>query len=305
MKRLVMIGLGVLSAGLPVNPAPALGQEQAPRPEFDELFEFGQLGSIRNLRPSGMPVIPAFDGWIDNGDGSADLCFGYKSLNLEERRDIPLGPDNFIEPAQFDGGQPTFFLEVPPGWMRHYCVFNVRVPIGSEPVTWTLRHNGYEYTTPGHTGSPSYLLDNTWHPTPRGPDADGGKMAPLVEFIAPEGSRHIGRAGGGARAEASARVGAPLTLTVAVTQPDIPEYEGDPKPFNVYWYKYRGPPGEVQFSQSRMRLQGGEVVETKLATTMATFSAAGSYVLLVQVLQGSFESQCCWTNGYVEVTVRE
>jgi len=297
----LIVALTVGAASVPMS---ARAQERAPRPAYDELFEFGPLGSVRNLRASGMPVIPIFDGWIDNGDGSADLCFGYKSLNLEEQREIPHGSGNFIEPARYDGAQPTFFLEVPPGWMRHYCVFTVRVPIGADPVEWTLEHEGYEYTTPGHTGSLSYLLDNTWHPTDRGPDGEGGKMAPVVELIEPAGSKHVGRAGGGASAVAEARVGTPLTLTVAVTQPEIAEYQGQPKPFNVYWYKYQGPAAEVRFSQPRTRLEGGDAIETKLASTSATFTAPGKYVLLVQALQSSFESQCCWTNGYVEVTVR-
>ena len=34
-----------------------------------------------------------------------------------------------------------------------------------------------------------------------------------------------------------------------------------------------------------------------------TFSQPGDYVLLVQVLNGSFSSQCCWTNAHAEVTV--
>ncbi|MDE0393449.1 MAG: hypothetical protein OYK82_01595 [Gammaproteobacteria bacterium] len=107
-------------------------------------------------------MIPIFGGWTDNGNGTAGLCFGYKSLNLEERRDVAHGPDNFIAPARFDGVQPTSFLEVPPGWHGHYCVFAVDVPVGSESVAWTLKHNGCEYTTLGHTGSINYKLDNTW-----------------------------------------------------------------------------------------------------------------------------------------------
>ena len=38
-------------------------------------------------------------------------------------------------------------------------------------------------------------------------------------------------------------------------------------------------------------------------TTRVTFSQPGDYVLLVQVLNGSFANQCCWTNAYVNVTV--
>ena len=75
-----------------------------------------------------------------------------------------------------------------------------------------------------------------------------------------------------------------------MTQPHIEEYEGDPKTFNVYWYKYQGPPGEVTFSESTIRLEGGDTVETKLATTTATFRVPGDYVLLVQALNSSFSS---------------
>lgn len=74
----------------------------------------------------------------------SDLCFGYRSLNLEERRDVVQGPDNVIKPARFDGVQPAFSLGVPPGWHRHQCAFAVNVPLGSEPVARTLKHNGHE-----------------------------------------------------------------------------------------------------------------------------------------------------------------
>ena len=65
------------------------------------------------LRPRAQGIVPIFDGWYRNEDGSSDLCFGYYSLNTEEAVDIPLGPANAIEPAEFDGGQPTHFDPVP------------------------------------------------------------------------------------------------------------------------------------------------------------------------------------------------
>jgi hypothetical protein len=323
MKAWYAAGLlaGVLTVNPLVNPTSAWAQRPDQEPsmaEWDPLFEFGPLGSVRNMRPSEMPVVPIFDGWINNGDGTADLCFGYKSLNLEERLDIPLGSDNYMEPARFDGMQPTFFLETPPGretWgmdvraahiMRHYCVFSVTVPMDSDPVYWTLKRHGFEYTTLGHTGSRSYLLDDTWNDNNRGPDAAGGKMAPLVEWVEPQGSAHIGRAGEGARAgPVTGRVGVPITLSIAVTQPPIEEYEGDPKPWNVFWYKYQGPPGEVRFSETATRLVQGDMLETKMATTSATFLEPGRYVVQSQVLMSAFQSQCCWTNAYVEVDIVE
>ena len=55
------------------------------------------------------------------------------------------------------GSSRPSFLEAP----RHYCVFAVNVPLDSEPVVWTLKHNGCGYATPGHTGSINCKLDNT------------------------------------------------------------------------------------------------------------------------------------------------
>ena len=62
----------------------------------------------RPLRDSGRPVVPLFEGWFQNEDGTYTLAFGYQSQNLEEDYDIPVGPDNFIEPSQYNGGsRPT------------------------------------------------------------------------------------------------------------------------------------------------------------------------------------------------------
>ena len=48
---------------------------------------------------SGEPVAPFFEGWYANPDGTYTFSFGYFNLNMEETLEIPLGPDNFIEPA--------------------------------------------------------------------------------------------------------------------------------------------------------------------------------------------------------------
>ena len=63
-------------------------------------------------------------------------------------------------------------------------------------------------------------------------------------------------------------------------------------------------PGEVNFSEDEIEiaLTEGE----GMGTTRVTFSEAGDYVLLVQsieTLRNSFEYHCCFTNGWVEVTV--
>ena len=56
----------------------------------------------------GQNVAPAFEGWEQNPDGSYNFVFGYLNRNYEEEVDIPIGPNNNIEPGG-DRGQPTHF----------------------------------------------------------------------------------------------------------------------------------------------------------------------------------------------------
>jgi hypothetical protein len=88
---------------------------------------------------SGQNVVPYFDGWIRNPDGTFDLVFGYFNRNWKEELAIPAGPDNIVEPGGPDRGQPTYFLPRRQGW-----VFRVRVPkdFGKQVVTWTIKANG-------------------------------------------------------------------------------------------------------------------------------------------------------------------
>src|SRR5262245_50795246 len=55
---------------------------------------------------SGQHVVPAFAGWGRNPDGSFNMVFGYMNRNYEEEIDLPVGPDNMIEPGLADQGQP-------------------------------------------------------------------------------------------------------------------------------------------------------------------------------------------------------
>ena len=61
------------------------------------------------MRSSGDLVAPYFDGWYDNGDGTVTYSFGFLNRNTEEIVDIPIGENNYVEPAEYNGGQPTHF----------------------------------------------------------------------------------------------------------------------------------------------------------------------------------------------------
>jgi hypothetical protein len=243
---------------------------------------------MQNLAPTGRPVLPIFDGWFRNSDGSFELCFGYHNLNLRQALDIPLGADNFIRPSRFDGAQPTRFDPVPAnGSRRYWCAFTVNVPadIGDERVVWTLRIDEQEYSVPGHVTSRNYELDEPDHVT-------RAAYAPLIR-LGPENTEGKGRKGIRV-GPIVAGVGAPIELGIWADPAPAPEAL-------VWWFKHQGP-GQVEFSRPESRVaQGGS-----RTTTLATFDTPGRYLIRVKTVANitDISFHCCWTNGYIEVDVR-
>src|SRR5579862_6514288 len=88
---------------------------------------------------SGASVTGAFEGWFKNPDGSFNLLLGYYNRNQKQEVDVPVGPENRIEPGGPDRGQPTHFL---PG--RGWGLFAIRVPadFGDNKITWSIAANG-------------------------------------------------------------------------------------------------------------------------------------------------------------------
>jgi len=88
---------------------------------------------------SGQSVSPAYEGWMANEDGSFTMYFGYMNTNWLQEFDIPIGPDNNIEPGGPDQGQPSHFYP-----RRSPFLFTIRVPgdLGNKELIWTLTTNG-------------------------------------------------------------------------------------------------------------------------------------------------------------------
>ena len=66
------------------------------------IFAFGsEVNAQRNARSydAGQEVVPAYEGWEKNTDGSFNLVFGTMNRNWEEELYIPIGPNNNIEPG--------------------------------------------------------------------------------------------------------------------------------------------------------------------------------------------------------------
>src|ERR1700694_388518 len=79
-------------------------------------------------------VTGAFEGWYENRDGTPVFLVGYYNRNTQQELDIPIGPNNRIEPGGPDMGQPTHFLP-----SRQFGMFGIPVPKGFTPqdkYTW-------------------------------------------------------------------------------------------------------------------------------------------------------------------------
>jgi hypothetical protein len=259
-------------------------------------------------RHFGASVTGAFEGWFDSPDGRRLFLLGYLNRNMSQPVDIPIGPNNQIEPGGPDLGQPTHFL---PG--RQTGVFLVPVPkdfTTAEPrLTWTLVINGQTTRIPLRL-HPDYVVSpftdlavkNT-PPSVRFEEKALAVQGPLA-LLASAGTR-------------TATVSKPLSLTVWVA--DDARYSSGssaplrkpPPPVELTWSKYRGP-GAVTFDAARPpveTLSGGQVNVpfTGRATVSATFSQAGDYVL--HLLANDYSGDggggevCCWTTVLVKVTV--
>jgi hypothetical protein len=255
-----------------------------------------QVLPMAAVRESGEPVYPVYEGWYKNADGSFTFLFGYFNRNSKQTLEIPVGPNNRVEPGGADQGQPTHF-DTKRGW----GVFTVRVPkdFGAKKLTWTLSANGHAATVPAH-------LDPNWFIEPL-EDAASKNRPPTLRFE--QGGRAFeGPPQAGIAASFATSTAERLTFTVWATdvKPTTNVNRGGRgferrERLDLSVHKFRGP-GEVAFEKDKL-----EVTEGK-ATVAATFSAPGEYVLRVQANDESGEGgggfQCCWTNAHVKVTVR-
>ena len=116
----------------------------------------GQAGQLplEPLGSRGEAVFPYLEGWYTNQDGSASILFGYHNRNSKQTFDIPIGPNNKIEPGNADQGQPTHFLPE-----RNNRMFTITVPkdFGQKRITWTLTANGITQSVSAWLNPPYFV----------------------------------------------------------------------------------------------------------------------------------------------------
>ena len=239
---------------------------------------------------TGQDIQPYFEGWIRNGDGTFDMVFGYFNRNWKEELVIPPGPQNSVEPAGPDRGQPTFFLPRRQGW-----VYRVRVPANfgqQQSVTWTITANGRTNKAYGELLPVEEITERII--MTRGnlnPGEDDPNKPPVIT-VAPI---------------AAAATGATVPLVALVTDDGLPKPRAPvqrtvtdatriqaqanssaparPRGLNVTWMELRGP-AKVTFDKT-----GAIAVNDGKAVAGATFPQAGTYVLRATANDGALSTR--------------
>jgi autonomous glycyl radical cofactor GrcA len=162
---------------------------------------------IRFTYSTGQTVSPAYEGWMPTPNGFA-MYFGYMNTNWLEEFDVPIGPDNAIEPGGPDQGQPTHFYP-----RRSPFLFTVNVPreMAGKELIWTLTTHGKTEKAYASLKT-DYQIDNQVISTEVGGDF-GSLRDELRTNIPPEL-----KVEGDVRR--SVKVGEPLTLVASAKDPD-------------------------------------------------------------------------------------
>jgi len=234
---------------------------------------------------SGQDVVPVFEGWLRNPDGTFTMVFGYFNRNYREELVIPPGPENFLAPGLADQGQPAFFTP-----RRQRWVFRVNVPAdwGQKELVWTLTSHGRTEKAYGQLLREQEIIERLI--MSRGslsPGLDDPNKPPSIT-IEPPGEAATGR---------------PVALTALVTddglpKPPVPKARPEVEPgkaqansstvrrygLSVTWLQYRGP-AKVTFDyDDRIAVNDGKAVTT------ARFTEPGTYQLQATASDGALST---------------
>ena len=259
-------------------------------------------------RQFGTSITGAFEGWWENPDGTRTFLVGYLNRNHALEIDVPIGPNNRIEPGGPDMGQPAHFL---PG--RQWGMFTVSAPKeftnADQRLTWTIVANGQPTSIPLRL-HPDYNINpfsdvaikNT-PPSIRLAESGPAIKGPLA-LLATAPDRTVAK-------------GAPLALPLwadddgRFANATMAPPSKLPSPVELVWSKYRGP-GSVTFDKLPpvFEVLGGGPINVPFrgkATVTARFSEPGDYVLHVTANdfsgEGGSGELCCWSTALVKVRV--
>ena len=243
----------------------------------------------------GQDVVPAFEGWQRNTDGTYSFWFGYFNRNWEEQVDVPVGPNNKFEPGAIDQGQPTHFYT-----RRQFFAFKVIVSKdwpSDQKLVWTLITNGHMlrakgWLQPEWEVNAGVMTENRNAGTP--------DLANEPPSITGSGPQSVTLPGTVTLTATATDDGRPLPKTQkrrgveSAPQPEKFDPIGTILPanmlrgqgLNIAWILWRGP-GSVHFEPRSMKPAFEKQV--KMDTTVS-FTVPGTYVLRAIASDGALEA---------------
>lgn len=262
---------------------------------------------------TGEPVAPMFNGWIANEDGSTTMIFGFANQNRTDIVDVPLGPNNKLEPAQFQGAQPTHFPVYSRGGfvgIQERGAFGVTLPadMAGTEVIWTLTSGGNTYSVPGRATSPAYELSAG--------EAAAGSLKPAIRF-SEDGPESVDPVGIYAEPKV-VTAGEALTLSALIQDRGNRGGYADTQLYydlGTFWALHQGPAKpEIENAEIRGRTRARENPgnpnsnDWTEVSTQVTFPEPGEYIIRLRVdnfqaPDSQFDNVCCWSNAYFPVTV--
>jgi len=243
---------------------------------------------------SGQDIVPSFDGWYRNADGTYTMVFGYLNRNYQEEPIVAVGVDNKVEPGAVDQGQPTFFLP-----RRHAWVYFAKVPadFGNKELIWSITVHGRTEKAFGSLLSEEEILPRLVQS--RGnlsPGLDNPNKPPTISI----------------QPVTAAMVETSVPLSVNVTddglpRPRVPKARTETAagtaqtnsatarrlPLNVTWQQYRGPAKAVLEPREPVIVNAGK------ASASVRFTQAGTYILRATANDGELQ-----TTGDVTIVVK-
>jgi hypothetical protein len=283
--RFLIVACALMSALIGIS---SHAQQGVPAPTYIPQTQFD----------SGQDIVPVYEGWIRNADGSFDFVFGYFNRNFKQELAIPAGTSNDVEPDGPDRGQPTYFLP------RHEArLFRAHVPKdwGQKTLTWSITANGRTEKAYADLRAVEEINESIMQ--------SGGNSVPFEP-----GNANPNRAPTLSLAAVSiATVSAPVTLTANVTddglpKPRAPQVAAPPvvtKDANgreiqrqanssgggrgrggltVRWIEYGGPARVVLTPPTPVPVSNGT------AAVSAQFTAPGAYKLVAMANDGQLST---------------
>jgi hypothetical protein len=260
----------------------------------------------------GASITPAYDGWLDNPDGTHVFVIGYYNRNWNQEVDIPIGPNNHFEPGDPDRGQPTHFMP-----NRNWGMFSIQVPKNTpatERIWWVLTLNGVTQRVPFHM-SPDY----NFSPLKASEESPNGKYnePPTLRFSESGPAIQGPMATLASALSKTATVNTPMPLEL-YAEDDALYSSGTNAPMakipaivEAIVGKYRGPGTvKVEGLKEFTTIKGGKPMEPYAGKSTGTvsFSAPGDYIVHVTLTdfseKGGGATGCCWTSAMVKVNVK-